>query len=840
MVVKFFRPKHALAAAKRRNKKVVVGTLVGSKTYHNTDVREEDDDEDVQEFDNVSALELALNHSDTVGVNESDTKKVHNFGILPNMMKRRKSVQSAQPSNTSTPKLRSILEEKRDDCTDEQTSSTSHGGIVKKSSVGAISGSKTADQSTKSSSNQVPVHTSLLVSVTPESLTGLIFKGFPQTIKSPNKKVDKSDHGMKIKGYLRVVRKGAGVKIVSGSPKIVKSYRLGSTTVTNINSNNSILIWSNEATGIKSTGSLSIRVPAVQTINSNSSYNQLTFEIGIITPEGIFPLGTTTYQPVVNTANEDHQKIILKVDPMHKGSLFQRRKGMMTVSSVASKMINDKEPCCRLQRRSNLSLIIEAKPMSEKVYILLKQKKDLERSSKMVDALPKSLSSPMGVQNQESGYDNVPIDGTIPTELQKIQSEPTSGIITYLSDPLSCCSDRDVDSDVEAEEVIPDDAKTQATDPSTYKAIDDDTAQVQLSKIDLTDLEPIHEDKLYRTIDSENDTPIEDSTWCFLFPICCCVGNNSRSVQNVPTTSADIDNNALITNTKDIELSAIPTSNTMVYDAVVQQAYVDKETTVNEKDSIVNEKIDTSRHRFSEEINDILQSHSYADTQQDKSIIASRNCCMVCFGDEDVENLRYSRLRQIEESTDILNKNAINDDIQKKNAINDDTQVDTVDQTDVVDPLMVNQDEVNDGTQVSPPDESGSLLNIGSDNAVVEEKVDNYKKSQTISRLDAVLDTMSSSYTEDHDDDSAYSVAYSDDLDVEVGCFHWMGALSYDGAESLRSQSMSVISSDSHVDSLAGMAEVASDKIPISKSADTPAFSPIPDVKHKLQSNSIS
>jgi hypothetical protein len=825
MVVKFFRPKHAKAG---RNNKIAVGQLVGSRTYHNTDVRQEEE-EDAQEFDNVSALELALNHSDTVGVNagaKSDAKKLHNFGLFSTMVTRRRSVQSALPPTTQSPKLRSVVEENRDDCTDELFgSNASHRGAVTKIQNLSTSDTKTTDQHSKAGSE--PIQSPLLVNVIPESLTGLIFKRYSQSIKSSNKKIEKSGNGMKVKGYLRVVRKAAGVKIVSGSPKIVKSYRLGAPTVTNTIPNHSMLIWSNESTGIKSTGSLLIRVPASSSANGKLNYDVLTFEVGVITPEGIFPLGTTVYQPFSTKVNEVNQKHVLKVDPILKGSLFQRRKPVMTPTSVSSTVVIDKDPCYRLQRKSALSLIIDVKPISEKEYVLLKQKKDPEVN--VVDALPKSRSSPAGEKTQELGNDNIPLDGTVSTELQNMHSEPTSGIIMYLSDPLSCCSDRDVDSDNEAEEVVPDDAKTQVTDPSTDFLNDDENVQVAIKRKNLKQDEPIQEVVQKREIDSKIESHPENSGWCFFFPVCCCVGSSDKSMHDVPTVSGNIDNNASVTLMNDVEISAIPTSNTLVYDAVVQKQYIDKDIKSNEEEKVVKEKIDTSRHRYSEEINDLLQSHSFTEVLQDEPVGASRNCCMVCFGDEDVENLRYTRFRTIKEPLDVLN-----------NEMKDVAPVSALDKTDCVERSVLLQGEGNEREQVPVHVSGGSIQNIGSDNAVVEEKLDN-DRSQTLSRLDAALNTMSSSYTEDHDDDdddSAYSVSYYDDVDVDVGCFQWMGAVSSDGAESLHS--MSVVSSESHVDSLAGMTEGAGDKIPISRSVEVPVLSAVPDVNHKLQSNSIS
>ena len=813
MVVKFSLAKHLKATVKRKNKKIAVGQLLGSKT----DVREAEDD-DGREDDNVSALELALNHSDTVaadkGKNEG-TKKLHNFRLIPPLISRRKGSQTTPPTSTaSVRKLHSIGEEKRDDCADKS--------LVDLQSQGTNATSSLNNVDKQSISDSVRIEAPLEVTVTAESLSGLMSKRNAHPGKSSNSNSVKGSNGVKVKGYIRVVGKAPGVKIVSGTTKIVKSYRLGTSTAPSSNPNHSTLIFSNESSGMKPTGSLRIRLPppTYTATNSVAKYEVLTFEVGVLTPDGIFPLGTSTYQPL-HKSSKLQQSDVLKVDPIHKGSIFQRRKPLVVSPKLSTTSATlDKDSNYRLLRKSRLSLKFDIKPLSDKEYMAHKHKSEpLKPINNSLDGVPKSQSCPGLDSSNGIVNDEIPENGTTPNELQNAKSDPSGGLIMYLSDPLSCCSDRDVDSG--DEEAIPDDVKTQVTEP----LVEDAHAETALSMEDIEPENVAQEHELQPETIASNDINKEECGWCYFFPICCFVGT-STSDRNVDHIQNDDDMATLSAQDNKISKSDI-----LVHDAGITPRYLEQSMISNESEHVNDETYHQSGHRYGDVVHDILRSDSDMQEPQDRSVVGTRNCCMQCFGDEDVENLKFAKFKSIEEDHELLDR--------------------TDKSTDAIYDIPIENGSQSDSDEASSS-KLGDMTGQEQPTKTTDEKIDMMEIDECSTdrdavdgnlspRVDAVLGTMSSSYVDDDEDETIDSVEFSD-LEGNVGCFQWMGAVSSEGLDA--DNSMSFVSSESQSDSLEGIVVNTADtaRIPISKSEDVATVVPTSSMKTKLllQSNSIS
>lgn len=798
---------------KLNNKKIAVGQLVASKT----DVRDAEEDEG-REDDNVSALELALNHSDTVAVDveqKGGTKMLHNFRLMPPLISRRR-VSQTPPTVAALPeaKLRTVGEEKRDDCTD--LSSADPKSLP--AGTNTVDNSSTVDQKSATESFQEPLE----VVVTPELLSGLSCKRYSQQIKSSvtSGSGNKSASGIKVKGYIRVVAKAPGVKIVSGTTKIVKSYRLGTATPNTIQ-NHGTLIFSNQSTGMKPTGSLRIRLPPPKATTTNGSvnyrYDVLTFEVGVLTPEGIFPLGTTTYQPLYKSSSL-HVQDALKVDPIHRGSIFQRRKPLaISTKSKGIEFVNDKDSDYRLLRKSKLSLQFDIKPLSDDEYMASRHRqvpKSMTHSTSVVPNLP---STPVSDRNNVIVSDELPHDESTPNELLNSKSDPNGGLSMYLSDPLSCCSDRDVESGDEV--VVIDDVRSKATAPST-DLLNEDATQAEAT-VSLDDAEP---EIIAQEIEQQHDTNpttgtdnnTENSGWCYIWPVCCCAGTcnvNEDDMQN-EEPSKNVDD--AIASANDNEA---PASDSLLADTT-KPKYLNRDMSPNEGVHVNDETANRPRHRYGDDLSDILRSDSDMKVNQDISVIGTRTCCMACFGDEDVENLKFTNFKAIQEHSSEANDTT---DALYGERNENSRQADW------------NLDEIAGDEPLTKPSSSNvEILEIDEDN-----EVKNVADRNAKSVLD-ILDTMSSSYADD-EEESVYSVSFSEDLETDgnVGCFLWMDAVSSEGVDT--DYSMSVVSTESQSDSLEGIVVEASDgsRIPISKSADVTINSPTALKYTQLQSNSI-
>jgi hypothetical protein len=829
-MVKFFLSKNIRAVTKRRQKNTLAGKLVGRKA----DVPEEEEDDDCREDDNVSALELALNHSDPVAVdggNKDEAKKLHTFGLLNSMMTRRKVNQTPKASEI---KLRSIGEEERDDVMDEP--------IVP---LAEDFGNDTKVEQSRKTDSFV-MDSPLEVTVTPAMLTGLIFNQNSHSMKATSSVKDgkSASSSLKIKGYIRVVGKAAGVKIMSGSPKILKSYRVGTSTTTGPSPSRDTLVFSSDECALKSTGSMRIRLPAPSQIATKASigkanYDLLTFEVGVLTPDGIFPLGTATYQTMLSKSNEMHCKPVLRVEPMYKGSLFQRRRiSVGAPKSSASATINDADSCFRLMRKAKLSLSIDTKALSDEEYFAQKRTHELEKESMNinVDKITKSLSYTAVNNNQEIGSVIVPHDGTIQSEIQTVKSAPSGGIIMYLSDPLSCCSDRDVESGGE-EEVLPEDVKTPIVTARSNDGINEE-AQPQTAP-NAEESNPEVESPLdnEREIDPPVDNTTENSAWCFLFPLCCSDVPKSKSAVNDQSDSRKATSNAVIASGNSKEISQ---SDTYVYDAVVQQRYLDEKNAQNEVVKAIGVTPSTSCLRNGQRKDEIIESRSDIFVAQDESVVGSRNCCMACFGDEDVENLRYSKLGPVNTRSETLcETNGRTDTIYDEAS----TSQSGLNESSILkQDKMANDRQLTTNAVIEKTPQSDMDNDDDDDDDDGDDSVEAVRKNLATPRVTAVVDTMSSSYTVGNDDESECSVSFSEDLDLDanVGCFQWMDAVSSEGLET--DVSMSVVSSESQSDSIQEVIVVTANnaRIPISKSDDVTTAVSIPEKKHKLQSNSIT
>ena len=178
MVVKFALLPKQWDGPRRKKKVLAVGPLVGSKTYEDRIPVPRDtlrfplmDDE----TDTLSALELALNNTDTQVVGAADPRPSRNLlrCLLPKA-----------PPPTKTP----------DEARDEIPAKTlSRAASDAKSNAAADS---------------------YIVTLTPQTLTGLI----PSLIDGKNQK--------KIKAYMRVVRKASGIQMLPDTPRLLKTPRL--------------------------------------------------------------------------------------------------------------------------------------------------------------------------------------------------------------------------------------------------------------------------------------------------------------------------------------------------------------------------------------------------------------------------------------------------------------------------------------------------------------------------------------------------------------------------------------------------------------------------------------
>ncbi len=814
MVAKFFLPKRLRANLKLNNKKIAVGRLVASKT----DVRDAEEDEG-REDDNVSALELALNHSDTVAADveqKGDAKmlSVHNFRLMPPLIYRRRVSQTPQTAAAlPEAKLRSVGEEKRDDCTDISSAGT------KSLPVGTNTADNSSTVEQKSLTESIQIKEPLEVVVTPESLSGLSCKRYSQLIKSSatSGSGNKGASGSKVKGYVRVVAKAPGVKVVSSTTKIVKSYRLG-TAAPNTNQNHDTLIFSNESKGMKPTGSLRILLPPPTTTTTNGSvnfrYDVLTFEVGVLTPEGIFPLGTTTYQPLYKSSSL-HLQDALKVDPIHRGSLFQRRKPLaISPKSKGIEYVNDKDSDYRLLRKSKLSLQFDIKPLSAEKYMASRQKQDHKSMTRSTGVIPKSPTTPVLDRNNVIVNDELPQDESTPNELVNSKSDPNGGLRMYLSDPLSCCSDRDVESGDEV--VVIDDVKSKATAPSTDLLNEYATQAEPIVSLDdsepeiiAQEIEQQHETNPTSGIDSDT----ENNGWCYMWPICCCAGTCIIDEDDVQNDATDKNVDVAIVSANDNET---PASDSLVADTTEPKDW-DRDMISNEGEYVDDETPNKSRHRYGDDLIDILRSDSDMKVNQDVSVVGTRNCCMACFGDEDVEDLKFTNFKAVR---------------KHPSEANDTTDAIYGERTEDTRQRDWNLEEMaGDEPLTKPSSATTEIFEIVEDDEV---------KNVADGKATSMLDTMSSSYADD-EHDSVYSISFSEDLDIDgnVGCFLWMGAVSSEGVET--DYSMSAVSTDSQSDSLEGIVVEAIDRsrIPISKSADVTINSPKTMKYTQLQSNSI-
>jgi hypothetical protein len=577
---------------------------------------------------------------------------------------------------------------------------------------------------------------------------------------------------------------------------------------------------------MKPSGTLRIRLPPptpITTTNGAVKYAALTFEVGVLTPEGIFPLGTATYQPLQKSSTLQHVDV-LKVDPIHKGSIFQRKKPL-TLSPKSSTIVttNDKDSKFRLLRKSKLSLHFDIKPLSDEEYMAQKRKQEPKPMND--NGLPKSPSCPaLDSNNKGIATDEFLPDGVVPNELQNTKSDPSGGLITYLSDPLSCCSDRDVESD--DEEVVPDDAKTQVTEPCADLLNEDAPAQTAMStalSMDDIELENVaQEPELQREIipTTGSDVDAESYGWGCFFPICCCVGTSKKTLEDFGKDATNKFDHLATGTAKDNGVSS--------YDTLVQGTGTSA-IYLGQGEQVKDETLNRSRHRYSDEVDAILRSDSDMKELQDRSVVGTRNCCMLCFGDEDVENLKFAKLKSTRDEQEHLMQTDESTDAIFDGPIEQKHQSGSNELTHPKPEVIVGQDEHTRtaGGTVEADEIAKNKNNVDGD---------------LTPHVNHILDTMSSSYTEEQDDtESIYSASFSD-IDGNVGCFQWMGAVSSDGL--VTDNSMSVVSSESQSDSVEEVVVDAgnSAKIPISKSDDVTTVLPTSIMKNKLliQSNSIS
>ena len=251
----------------------------------------------------------------------------------------------------------------------------------------------------------------------------------------------------------------------------------------------------------------------------------------------------------------------------------------------------------------------------------------------------------------------------------------------------------------------------------------------------------------------------------------------------------------------------------------------------NESEHVNDETYHQSGHRYGDVVHDILRSDSDMQEPQDRSVVGTRNCCMQCFGDEDVENLKFAKFKSIEEDHELLDR--------------------TDKSTDAIYDIPIENGSQSDSDEASSS-KLGDMTGQEQPTKTTDEKIDMMEIDECSTdkdavdgnlspRVDAVLGTMSSSYVDDDEDETIDSVEFSD-LDGNVGCFQWMGAVSSEGLDA--DNSMSFVSSESQSDSLEGIVVNTADtaRIPISKSEDVATVVPTSSMKTKLllQSNSIS
>lgn len=272
----------------------------------------------------------------------------------------------------------------------------------------------------------------------------------------------------------------------------------------------------------------------------------------------------------------------------------------------------------------------------------------------------------------------------------------------------------------------------------------------------------------------------------------------------------------------DIGISSL---DTIVHDAGIPPKYLDQGEQEND------EPLNRSRHRYGYDVNAVIRSDSDTNGPHDRSVVGTRNCCMECFGDEDVENLKFTKFKSIQDEQELLVETNESTDAKYDEPVEDKCQFDSHE------PNYSKQNETTD--EVHHNKTFVGIIEMMEADEIGKDKSDT--DEATAPPVYAGLDTMSSSYAEDDDAESVYSVSFSD-IDGNVGCFQWMGAVSSEGLDV--DNSMSVVSSESQGESLEGIVVDTSDaaRIPISKSEDIATVVPTSNMKNKLlvHSNSIS
>jgi hypothetical protein len=680
MVVKFALLPKQWERPKKKKKVLAVGPLVGSKTYEDKSpgIILPDGDPFLfipeEEQDNLSALELALNNTDTQVVAPEDTKQRPPRNLLRYLRKYNK------PDAT--------LDEARDD-----------EALPRHPSLGSLS--RASSVPTKKKKMMMTETSTYRITLTALSLTGV----------TPTAALDFSTTTHKVKAYVRVVRKVSGLQMLPDTPRLLKSQRLlGAATTT--------VTWPTESSTLH--------------MQSTPHYrHQLCLELGLVTPDGMTPLGTATFGP--GTASTARTQLV-PVDRVATASRLRQKLFLARKKATPDTVVwRGGESLYRLSRQAVLTV-------SYTVQDVASAPKPQDATPEIPAVAPSTSAAPRG---EPDVTDDVPKRTMMP-------SSPYS-VLSYVSDPLSCCSGDE----------------TLATTAGEREVTEDAPVAISVSAVPRRDI--VFEDPvIFPDVEPAATTDEKCCCWCCgWFPLCCGGASQPSDV----TVDED---------TSDARMVSMLEENVTAVSAVSEEEEdpaIMKQSKGGEAESEM--KLDTTRKDLNSasgaddaELEYLQENARVAADERGAELSppAHPNCFMSCLGDEDVENLKYAYL--------------------------------TVEDDPSIPPIVA--------PEVRSAPSAGTLSHGGESNIYEDitvpasggkKEIPPYGRPLSQSQLERVLDTQSSSISAEHggeEETSNYTTSFSGTLPEEegTGCFPCLAVISSEGEMS---------ASISQYDSLSGM-----------------------------------
>jgi hypothetical protein len=525
---------------------------------------------------------------------------------------------------------------------------------------------------------------------------------------------------------VRVVRKVSGLQMLPDTPRLLKSQRLsGSTTTVTFPTDSSLYM------------------------ESTPQYkNQLCLEVGLVTPDGMAPLGTATFVP--GTSSIAMQRVvpvdrIATASRLHHKLFLARKKAAPNVTAV----LRGSESLYRLSRNASLTVSYAVQSVATSTSTPDPNEKEVTPS------LTRASSTPLLSPNTETMPDST-------DEVQKVHSAPF-GVLSYMSDPLSCCSGDE----------------TFATTLENVDKVEEEVA--------VASPEPMEDAALpRRDIVFEDPTIFQDSIpvtsggdyWCCCWlPICCGGASSNQKAAEDVTVEEDTSDARVISM---LEEEDAPVLAEEAVPVILEQPKELKEKEIQpvvSQQDLANACVarDTEVDDFAVRMDDYGRGDEMSQPEQP-------NCFMSCLGDEDVENLKYAYMTTGDVDPRIPPVAIIEPQVRSARS-------------------AVSDGESNIHEDITVP-ASGGKKEIHSPAP--------YDHHRSQSHLERVLDTKSSSFSGengDEEENTDYTTSFSETFiheEEETGCFPCLAVMSSEGEMS---------SSFSQNDSLSGMTQAESKKM---------------------------